>query len=186
MAVSALQSLHLLERHFSHEAVLPPDNSVTVIEWAGISLSIAGVPLLIGEGELDEIIETPATTRIPGTKPWVLGVASHRGALLPIFSGDTLFRKTPYLGRPREYCMVVRRPGLVFGITLSDIERSMRFPIEERDMDHPIDEDFSQYSLGGFKFEEKFLAILDIDKLVADADFANASATDEETIEGHD
>ncbi len=184
MAVTALQSLQLLERHYRHEAVSSPEFADPVMRWAGTSLSIAGVPLLVGEGELEEIVETPVTTHVPGTKPWVIGVGAHRGLLLPIISGDVLFRKVPYSGRVRDYCMVVRRSGFCFGITLSDIERSLRFPIEERDMDHAIDPDFKDFCLGGFKHGDKFLAVLDIDKLVADPDFANASAVEADSTEG--
>jgi twitching motility protein PilI len=184
MAVSALQSLQLLERHYSHEAVAPPAFDDPVMLWAGTSLGIAGVPLLVGEGELEEIVEMPVTTQVPGTKPWVIGVGAHRGVLLPIISGDVLFRKVPYSGRVREYCMVVRRSGFYFGITLSDIERSLKFPIEQRDMDHPVDPDFNEFCLGGFPHGDKFLAVLDIDKLVADPDFANASAVEADSTEG--
>jgi twitching motility protein PilI len=186
VAVTALQSLQLLERHYRHEAVSPPGFTDTVMQWAGTSLSIAGVPLLVGEGELEEIIETPAMTHVPGTKPWVMGVGAHRGVLLPIISGDVLFRKGPYAGRVREHCMVVKRSGFYFGLTVSDIERSLRFPLEKRDMDHAIDPDFAPFCLGGFHRGDDFLAVLDIDKLVADPDFANASAVEADTTEGID
>lgn len=183
MAITALQSLQLLDRHYRHAAVAAPVSSEISMQWAGTALSIAGVPLLLGEGELEEIIETPPVTRIPGTKPWVLGVGSHRGMLLPVFSGDELFRRVPYTGRVRDYCMVIRRQGLFFALTLSGIWGSLRLPLEERDMEHPVDRDFNEYCLGGFHHRGKFMAVLDIDKLVADPEFANASAGDEDSLE---
>jgi twitching motility protein PilI len=183
VAITALQSLQLLERHYRHAAVAAPVSSEVAMQWAGTALSIAGVPLLLGEGEVEEIIEMPPVTRIPGTKPWVLGVGSHKGTLLPVFSGDVLFRRVPYNGRVRDYCMVIRRQGLFFAITLSGIWGSLRLPLEERDMEHAIDRDFSEYCLGGFHYRDKFMAVLDIDKLVADPEFANASASEEDSIE---
>jgi chemotaxis signal transduction protein len=107
-----------------------------------------------------------------------MGVAAFKGGLLPIISGDVLFRKRPYTGRVRDYCMVVRRPGMYFGITLSDIQRDLKFDIDRRDMNHPVDPDFARFALGGFMHEGHFLAVLDIDKLVADEDLSNASASD--------
>ncbi|MEH6580632.1 MAG: chemotaxis protein CheW [Halioglobus sp.] len=177
MSATALQSLQLLERIYAREAIAAPEDDQQVMLWVGTSLSIAGVPLLVGEGEIDEVIETPAVTPIPGTKSWVLGVATHKGSLLPIFSGDAFFRKIPYSGRPREYCVVIRRPGFDFGLTISSIERDLKIPIEQRDMSCKIDPDFAELSLGGFKHEGQVLAVLDIDKLVGDGDFANASVT---------
>ena len=178
MAISALQSLELIERLNAYDGVMPPVFEEERMRWVGTSLSIAGVPLLVGEGELEEVIETPAVTAIPGTKPWVMGVAAFKGGLLPILSGDVFFRNRPYTGRTRDYCMVVRRPGMYFGITLSGIQRDLQFPIEQRVMDHPVEADFARFALGGFRHQGEFLAVLDIDKLVADEDLSNASASE--------
>ncbi len=183
MAITALQSLELLERQYRHGAVELPRADEAVMEWTGTALAIAGVPLLVGQGELEEIIETPALTRIPGTKGWVLGVGCHRGTLLPVLSGDAFFRRLPYSGRVRDYCMVIRRHGFHCAITLSGIAGSVRVPLEERDMQHPIDRDFADYCLGGFHHRGRFRAVLDIDRLVADADFSNASARETDPSE---
>lgn len=178
VTVSALQSLELLERTHASDGVAAPRIEENRMYWVGTSLGIAGVPLLIGEGELDEVIETPNVTSIPGTKSWVMGVAAYKGGLLPILSGDVLFRNRPYSGRVRDYCMVVKRPGMYFAITLSHVQRDLRFPIEDRIMDHHVDPDFARYSLGGFQYRGEFLAVLDIDRLVADPDVCNAAAVE--------
>ena len=183
MSTSALQSLESLGLNYASNAIHPPAPAAEEPMWAGTSLSIAGVPLLVGEGEIEEIIETPAITPIPGTKPWALGVASHMGGLLPIISGDAFFRKQPYTGRVRDYCMVINRPGFYFGITLSSIEQDMKFPVAERDMGVPVDADLLEYSRGGFLQGDKILAVLDIDKVVADSDISNASANDLDSSE---
>mgnify|MGYP003572424027 FL=1 len=178
MSVTALETLHLLERSYAFDAVAPPVADSETMRWVGTSLSIAGVSLLVGEGELQEIIETPPVTIIPGTKPWVLGVAAFKGGLLPILSGDVLFRQRPYTGRARDYCMVINRPGMCCGITLSAVQCDLKFPIEERDMSHPVDADFARFCLGGFMHEGRFLAVLDIEKLVADEDVSDAAASE--------
>lgn len=176
MTSEALQSFDQLCTSYASEAVPPPSFENTEMNWVGTSLGVAGVPLLLGEGELEEIIETPASTVIPGTKHWVIGVASHKGGLLPIISGDELFRKVAYMGRSREYCMVIRRPGFHFAITLSQVERDMKFPVALRDMTHDVDPDFADYCLGGFHYRKNFLAVLDIDKLLVESGLADASA----------
>jgi len=175
MSSRASQAVAMLEQAYADNGLASPAVSSPVMTWMGTSLGIAGIPLLVGEGEIDEIIETPAVTAIPGTKPWVMGVAAYMGGLLPIISGDVLFRLRPYAGRVREFCMVIRRPGFYFGITLSDVERDMRFPLEARDMEYPVDEDFADFTLGGFRDGSRFLAILDIDGLVADSELSSAA-----------
>ena len=177
MSSFALKAVAMLEQTYLDNSVDSPGLSAATMTWTGTSLGIAGVPLLVGAGEIDEIVETPAVTSIPGTKPWVMGVAAYMGGLLPIISGDVLFRRRPYAGRVRDFCMVIRRPGFYFGITLSDVERDMRFPLEDRDMEYAVDSNFAGFTLGGFHEGNRFLAILDVDRLVADTELANASAS---------
>lgn len=184
MSLLARQSLQNLERSYSESAVEAPALASQPMTWVGTAVGVAGVPLLIGAGEIEEIVETPAVTPIPGTKPWVMGVASHMGGLLPIISGDVLFRGRAHVGRVRDFCMVIRRPGFHFGMTLSEVERDVKFPLEQRDMDQAVDADFAEYALGGFHYRDRFLAILDIDKLVAQSDLADAAATGPEVNEG--
>lgn len=176
MSISALQSLELLERLHAYDSVPAPALAAPGASWVGTAVGIAGVPVLIGAGAIEEIIETPKVTAIPGTKAWVLGVAAYKGTLLPVFSGDVLFRKRPYIGRARDWCMVIRRPGMYFALTLSHVQRDLRFPIEQRIHDRSADPDFAAYALGGFMYKGDFMQVLDIDKLVADEELSDASA----------
>ncbi len=95
MDLSAAKSLDLLKSSYSFDAVWIPAADSAVMQWVGTSLGIAGVDLLVSEGELEEIIETPGLTPIPGTKPWVMGVGAYRGGVLPIISGDVFFAGSP-------------------------------------------------------------------------------------------
>ena len=36
----------------------------------GMAGPIAGNVMLVGEGDIEEIIETPSVVPVPGTKPW--------------------------------------------------------------------------------------------------------------------
>ncbi|MFT4518352.1 MAG: twitching motility protein PilI [Halioglobus sp.] len=177
MNISALQSLELIERLHAYDSVSVPDVGEEIPRWVGTLLTIAGQPFLVKSGEMQEIIDTPDVTTIPGTKSWAMGVAAFKGGLLPIISGDVLFRKKTYTGRVRDYCMVIDRPGMRFGITLSSVQRDMQFPLDECITEHDVHPDFAEFTAGGFIDDDKFLAILDINKLVADESFADASAT---------
>ncbi len=185
MNISAFQALEIMERLHAYDSVSAPVLEEEVDYWIGTSLSIAGVPLLIHEGELEEVIETPGHTPIPGTKPWVLGVAAFKGSLLPILSGDVLFRRKPYTGSVRDYCMVVKRSGMYFGLTLSDIKSDLRFTADDFIPKHEVDRDFAEFTDGGFQYNGEYLAILDINKLVAYEELQNASATGITFIRGN-
>jgi len=180
---SAIQALQDLQQRFARVSEAPPAEMDQCIYWAGTALGMAGIPLLVGEGELDEIIETPAVAPIPGTQPWVLGLATHRGGLIPVISGDVLLRRELYTGRVRDYCMVVRRPGMHFAVTLSDVKRSIRFPLDERDMGRDVDPVLAGYTLGGFVMGDEFYPVLDLDKLITEGELADAAIAPEQSNE---
>jgi chemotaxis signal transduction protein len=114
----------------------------------------------------------------------VIGVAAHKGDLLPMVSGDALFRGAGGTHRQREHSMVIRRAGFYFGITLSAIERDLKFSPDQRDQAHPVDPDFAPYTTGGFHHGGRFLPILDIDKLLAESEVADAAVRRDATTEG--
>ena len=180
---SAMQALQDLQQRFARRDSAPAAEVDQCIYWAGTALAMAGVPLLVGEGELDEIIETPAVTPIPGTRPWAMGLATHRGGLIPVISGDVLLRREPYTGRLRDHSMVIRRPGLHFAITLSDVKRSIRFPLDDRDMNREVDPVLDGFTLGGFVLDDVFHPVLDLDKLITDGELADAAMAPETSNE---
>ena len=180
---SAIQALQDLQQRFGQAVEAPPTPVDHCIYWAGTALGVAGIPLLVGEGELDEIIEMPEVTPIPSTRQWVMGLATHRGGLIPVISGDVLLRREPYSGRVRDYCMVIRRPGMHFAITLSDVRRSTKFPIDERNMERDVDPAVHGYTLGGFVLDDDFCAVLDLDKLINEGELANAAVASEQHSE---
>ena len=169
-ALSALQT-----RYASAGAALPaaltePDY------WQGALVGIAGVPLLVAAGDIEAVIALPALTPIPGTRAWVLGIASHHGGLLPIYCGDGLFGQRLPPGRRREYCLVIRRPGLHVGITLSRVEGNVKLPAAQRDPEQRLDGPLADCCDGGFWQGERFLALLDIGRLIAAGALSDTAA----------
>lgn len=179
----AFAALTDLQQKFALESVGLPVPLPAVDLWQGVLLGIADVPLLVVTADIDAIVATPPVVRIPGSKTWVLGMATHQGGLLPIICSDSLFYQRPYTGRKREYCMVIKRPGFHFALTLSTLERTVSLPLAQRDMQHPVVESFAPYCAGGFIRGDQFLPILDINKLVADRALSDTAANSEHRAE---
>jgi len=177
MNASVAESLDHLASQYAAFSVAAASQPKQVLRWYGTAVSIAGIDVLIGAGELDQIIETPQITPIPGTKHWVMGIAAHKGGLLPILSGDDLFCDSPYTGGRRDYCLVIKRPGVYLAITLSEIQRDLWFKAVDRDMSKKVESSLSRFCLGGFYHQGAFLPVLDIDSLISDADLLDASAS---------
>ncbi|MEP4486251.1 MAG: chemotaxis protein CheW [Halioglobus sp.] len=183
MSLSPQDALSLVQRSYAHSAVSTPAPLDQTMLWVGTHLGLAGIDVLVGEGEIDEIIETPVTTSIPGTRPWVMGLAAHKGSLLPIINGDALLRKRPYEGRVREYSMVIRKAGIHFGITLSQVHRNLKLPVDQRVMDICADDAIAKFCLGGFRQNEKLLSVLDVDKLIEESELGDAALIRRELTE---
>ena len=74
-AVDAFELLSAYERRsLAHVAGLPEQLQAAGL-WRGIGFRIGTHYLVSGIGEVNEILTMPAMTVIPGTKPWMLGVA---------------------------------------------------------------------------------------------------------------
>lgn len=54
-------------------------------EWVGVGFRLGGESYLASRDEVREILMPPdAVTRVPGTKPWLLGLSNIRGHLMSI------------------------------------------------------------------------------------------------------
>ena len=53
-------------------------------EWSGVTFSMGDLRLACDSDRIQEILSFPQATPVPGAKPWILGLANVRGALLTI------------------------------------------------------------------------------------------------------
>jgi twitching motility protein PilI len=53
-------------------------------EWAGVVFGIGETRLTCNIDRVHEFLPPPPVTRVPGTKPWILGLANVRGDLVTI------------------------------------------------------------------------------------------------------
>ena len=80
--IRLLQDMESRSRRFSRG--LPQQIEIKVV-WEGVLFSVAGLQAIAPMSEVKEILNfPPAVTKVPGAKPWMLGIANVRGTLLPI------------------------------------------------------------------------------------------------------
>jgi twitching motility protein PilI len=78
---------------------------------------VAGRVLLSPLQQVSKVLTVPTQiTRVPGTRPWVLGVANDRGTLLPIYDIEGSLMGTPARRTAQDRILVVRQQELPFGI----------------------------------------------------------------------
>lgn len=74
--------LQALEQRLAANA--SSDRSPAVASGSALALTVADARLLVPRAEVREVVDLPLFTRIPGAKPWLLGIANMGGSLLPI------------------------------------------------------------------------------------------------------
>ncbi|QIB65641.1 hypothetical protein [Kineobactrum salinum] len=72
--------------------------------------------------------------------------------------------------------MVINQPGYHFAITLGKVERTVKLPLRTRLNEYPVEDEFAACCSGGFHYEEQFLGILDIGKLVINRSLSDVAA----------
>ena len=53
-------------------------------EWSGVTFALGESRLACKIDQINEIIPVPASTPVPGAKPWIIGLANVRGSLLTV------------------------------------------------------------------------------------------------------
>jgi twitching motility protein PilI len=114
-----------------------PDENTPADSWTAVLFRVERQLFLTPLEQIAEVLELPwEITRVPGTKPWLLGVANNRGTLLPIYDfaalmtgGSPRLRKRGHESTPdrrrdairgRERVLVVRQEDLPCGLVVSE------------------------------------------------------------------
>ncbi len=121
-----------IERRSRANAAPLPQQQDIAEEWVGIGFRVMDFRLLAPLGEVTEILTMPKLSRVPGVKPWVLGIANVRGTLLPVMdlAGFLHGRRTPLTKRSRV--LVLNQHGVVAGLLVDDVLGLRHFEKESR------------------------------------------------------
>jgi twitching motility protein PilI len=76
-----LQALELKAKRVAHGL---PQQMEVLSTWDAIGFRLMEQRLVIAMKDVREILTLPSLTRVPGARPWVLGIANIRGNLMPI------------------------------------------------------------------------------------------------------
>lgn len=98
------------QRSLAHEAGRPE-----MIEapghWRGVGFRLGQRRLVSSFDEVVEILALPAVTPVPGSQPWMLGVANVRGSLLPVVDLKMFLEGERTVVHEGQRVLVVRQTG---------------------------------------------------------------------------
>ncbi len=139
---------------------------------------MAGDLYLVAREETREVLGIPnSTTRVPGAKPWIRGLANVRGQLLPVidlrqFLGSGL---TPVTRNTR--IVVVNHREIPAGLIVDEVLGFRRFAEAEFSADAPPTvARCERYLAGAFRLGQEQWPVLSLRNILESPAFAEAAA----------
>ena len=101
-------------------------------EWVGVGFRVGRIFLVAAREEVREVLPFPGITKLPGAKPWLLGLANVRGQLLPITDLNAFFGGAPTdIGRNARVVMV-NHADISAGLLVDEVRGFRRFVASEK------------------------------------------------------
>ena len=146
-------------------------------EWSGITFRLGETRLACDSDRVSEIIPLPQSTPVPGSKPWILGLANVRGSILTIIDLAWFLtgKRTSITARTRLLASQLHQAPV--GLMIDEVYGQRHFLNEdatnaELDKDSPLSWLVTKkHKVGTETWHE-----LDLDELFASQDFLNGAA----------
>lgn len=143
--------------------------------WTGLAFRLRDLWLLAPREDVREVIVPPRLTRVPGAKPWMLGVANVRGSLLPVTDLGSLLGWPPSTESRAQRVLTFNSERLPAGLLVDEVAGYRSFAPADQ---HPDSVDdvpaLRPYLLGAFLREGRRWRVLSLHRLTRDPAFAQA------------
>lgn len=152
------------------------DQAVGVAQfWTGLGFRLGDHWLVAPREDVREVIVPPPLTRVPGARPWLLGVANVRGSLLPVCDLRRLLGEEHNTLARGSRVMVYNSDRIPAGFLVDEVAGYRQFTVAEQRREL-VDESgpLKPYLLGGFIREAQPWLALSLHKVAASDAFAHA------------
>lgn len=134
--------------------------------WFGLQVTIGKTPVLLPQQQLAEVLSPPALTPLPGTPPWLLGLANHYGQLLPVVDLFGFIYNRSW-GDPSQRRVIITDSDPRVGFVVSQLGSSVRTaPPTAKDPSLGIDDALSRWVGGQVDVMGTPIATLDLSPLI--------------------
>jgi len=146
-------------------------------EWSGVTFALGESRLACNIDRIHEILPIPASTPVPGAKPWIIGLANVRGSLLTVVDLVWFLTgvRSPMTQRSRLLATYLNKAPI--GLIIDEVFGQRHF-LDSDAVIAQLAEDSSlhkvvnkQHSFGAETWQE-----LDLDQLFNTAEFLNGAA----------
>jgi twitching motility protein PilI len=144
--------------------------------WAGLAFRTGTRWLLAPHSEVREVIPRPGLTRVPGAKPFLLGLANVRGGLVPVTELATFFGQARTSEHRGQRVLVYNSERMPAGFLVDEVSGYRQFaPSDQRHERVREAGALEPYLLGAFVREGREWWVLSLHRLVRAGLFLNAA-----------
>jgi twitching motility protein PilI len=143
--------------------------------WTGLGFRLGERWLVAPREDVREVIVPPTLTRVPGARPWLLGLANVRGSLLPVCDLHRLLGEEHHTMARGARVLVYNSDRVPAGFLVDEVSGYRQFtPGDQRA--EMIDEAgvLKPFALGGFVREGHPWLAVSLHKIVAGDAFNRA------------
>jgi len=145
--------------------------------WTGLGFRLGEHWLVAPREDVREVITLPKVTRVPGGKPWLLGVANVRGNLLPVTDLGQMLGHAKQAEHRDQRVLVFNSERIPAGVLVDEVAGYRQFaPSDQRHELARGTGELEPYLLGGFAREGRNWLVLSLHKLTASQAFTAAGA----------
>ncbi|MFC5569807.1 chemotaxis protein CheW [Lysobacter yangpyeongensis] len=167
-------------RSLEHVAGLPEQLDAPGL-WRGVGYRVGANRLASGFDEVREILPLPPITQVPGSQPWMLGVANVRGNLLPIVDLKQFLEGERTVVHESQRVLLVRQPGGDVAVLIDELYGQRSF-VEAQKVDE-AQADENQFHQGryahfvdrAYRVGEHAWGIFSLDRLARTPEFRQAA-----------
>lgn len=164
-------------RSLAHQPGSPLQSGISGQGWRGLAYRIGQHHLVSAHEEVIEIISVPALTAVPGSQPWLLGLANVRGNLLPVADLKQFLEGQRSVASERQRMLVIHQPGGDVGVLIDELYGQRIFePDQAVDAAELVSGRYSALVERAYRQLGVDWAVLSLDRLSRTPEFRQAAA----------
>ena len=145
------------------------------VTWDGLAFRVRNQWCVAPAGEIREVLPLPGHTRIPGAKPWLMGLANLRGVIVPLIDLAAFLGMAKSPSLPTSRLLLLNSSREPLGFLVDEAAGQRRFSANEQCHD-ALDEApaFRDVALGAFERNGTVQLAISLRRLAASEGFAHA------------
>jgi len=178
VATDAFQLLRELDRLARSRKRVLPVREEPREEWLGIGFRLGGRTLIAAMDQVAEVVGVPGMARIPGVKPWVLGLANLRGRLIPVMDlhGFLFDAEGPVGESSARRAIVIDTEGIVAGLVVDGVVGMRHFWRDELQGAPPgLEPALEPYVQASFPVQDQRIGVFDFSRLARSEAFLDVA-----------